>query len=221
MKAKPWSKKAERALLHGIGFYGVEWFRRQAGKPYDYPNAPACRSRAAVYAKARALFGAGGLTRGVFTLARLARDTGYHVTQLRRAGSALNQKWKRLGPRGCYLLTDEQVEDILEWLKHDFWSKALRLYVCVWCGGKEHPHKGGGLCSRCYWQHRRLCEVLDLPSSLEAQLELVTRALRAPGWQARERELLEAARARLGNGKYLVRGQLLWVKKCSRRARCE
>ena len=211
MSAKRWSKDAERALLQGIGFYGLDWFQRQGGAPYDYPNAPTKRSRQAVYAKARELFGPGGLTRGVYTLTRLARDTGYDPGQIHRAGSALNQKWKRLGPRGVYLLTDEQSEDILEWLKHDFWCKSLRLYACSWCGTKTKPPKGAGLCGSCYFKHRRWCQKAGIPESAEAQFAWVVSASRLDRWTADERDFLEAAKSRLENGKSLSREQLVWV----------
>jgi hypothetical protein len=208
MKAARWSKEAEKALLHGIGFYGLDWFQRNGGQPYDYPNAPSKRSRSAVYAKARELFGPGGLTRGGYTLARLAHETGYHPTQLRRAGSALNQKWKRLGPNGVYLLTDEQVEDILEWLKHDFWSKPLRLYACIWCGTKARPHKGGGLCGPCYFQHRRRCGALGIPQSVRALAQWAAKAARLLTWVEDEKDFLLAAKSRLEHGKSLSREQL-------------
>lgn len=202
--AKRWTKEAEHALLHGIGFYGLEWFQRQGGAPHDSPNAAKKRSRDAVYAKARALFGRGGLTRGVSTLARLSRETGYHPTQIQRAGSALNQKWKRLGPRGVYLLTDEQAEDILEWLKHDFWSKALRLYACAWCGAREKPHRGSGLCGACYFRHRRWCEERGVPRTVEAQAAWVAGRLQVDRWGRDEARFLSEVRERLEAGKVLA-----------------
>jgi hypothetical protein len=117
-----------------------------------------------------------------------------------------------LGPKGVYLLTDEQVEDILEWLKHDFWSKALRLYACVWCGTQTKPHKGAGLCSSCYWKHRRYCAAQGIPESVEAQCVWVEQALESE-WSASESNFLETAKIRLLSGKSLSPEQLKWMRR--------
>jgi hypothetical protein len=208
--ARRWTKEAEKALMGGVGFFGGEWFRKQGGQPYDYPNAPKVRSSAAVYAKARRLFGAGGLTRGSYTLARLAKETGYGRAQIRRAQSALNQKWKRLGPRGAHLITDEQAGDIIEWLKHDFWCKALRLYSCSWCGLSAKPHKGAGLCGACYFQHRRECQLRGVPTALAEQVVFLSdKSLDSclPG----EARFVRRAVNRLRAGKALSLDDLDWL----------
>ena len=145
-KPTPWSKLAERELFNGVGISGVEWFKKHCGK----------RSRAAVYGKLRREYGPGGLTRGVYTLHELEKTTGYDEGQIRRAGGALNQKWKRLGPRGAHLITEEQMREIVTWLGHDFWAPGHRLYGCKVCQTTNRPHKALGLCERCYYVHRRL-----------------------------------------------------------------
>lgn len=205
--ARRWSREATNSLLDGVGAFGLEWFRRRGGASYDYPNAPVKRSRAAVYAKAHREFGEGGLTRGVRTLHELSAQTGYTRGQLRRAGHALNQKWKRLGPRGAHLISDEQAEEILTWLQHDFWSKSLHLYACLHCGTSNRPHRAAGLCGRCYYRYRRRCLDLGLPAGLREQVALILRLDKQPGVEAK---LLDMSR-RLEHGKALGLNELDWL----------
>lgn len=164
---EPWDEAEIRVLFDGIGISGVAWFKSRCG-----------RSRKAVYNKALRMYGQGGLTRGSFTLHEICETTGYNYSHIRRAQAALNQKWKRLGPRGAHLVTEEQLRDILEWLKHDFWSKSKKLYGCQWCTTTTRPHVGRGLCSRCYYRHIYLCERLGLPVSGLKQIALLRKALR-------------------------------------------
>jgi hypothetical protein len=72
------------------------------------------------------------------------------------------------------LVTDEQLEEIVLWLRHDYWCVRHRLHFCLWCGTREHASYAAGLCGPCYFQYRRLCLRLGLPTTLEAQRELVT-----------------------------------------------
>ncbi len=123
------------------------------------------RSRGALHAKLRGLTGQGALSRGAYSLAQLQRDTGYTYEQLRRAASALNQKWKRLQPTGRFLVTEEQREEIITWLKHDYWATVHRLYSCLFCTTERRPHRALGLCERCYFSYMRACKVRGLPFS--------------------------------------------------------
>jgi hypothetical protein len=165
-KPRTWGKAAERELFNGVGISGVDWFKRRCGG----------RSRSAVYQKLRREYGRGGLTRGAYTLHELENGTQYGETQIRRAGAALNQKWKRLGPRGAHLITEEQMREIVAWLGHDFWSKRHHLYGCTWCQTDRRPHRAAGLCERCYHKHRRACVVLCLPTSLAEQAAVLRKA---------------------------------------------
>jgi len=197
-KPEPWSDTSVRVLFDGIGIAGVRWFKTRCSRSYW-----------AVYAKASRLYGKGGLTRGSYTLWEIAQRTGYNREQIKRAQSALNQKWKRLGPIGAHLITEEQVEDILEWLKHDFWSKAKKLYGCQWCATTTRPHVGRGLCSRCYRRHIYLCEQLGLPVSGLKQMSILRKAQRqdCANLEAHGRFIHEAM-ARLQTGLALDESQL-------------
>ena len=63
--AKRWTPKAVRALFNGLGAYGLAYFQRNAGPPEDRAGAAKVRTRDAVYAQIRRLYGPGGLTTGV------------------------------------------------------------------------------------------------------------------------------------------------------------
>lgn len=164
-KREPWDEASLRVLFDGIGISGVRWFTTRCSRSYK-----------AIYNKALREYGKGGLTRGAYTLWEVCQTTGYTRSHMLRAQSALNQKWKRLGPVGAHLITDEQLEDIVEWLKHDFWSKAKKLYGCQWCTTTNRTHKGAGLCQRCYFRHIYLCKQLGIPSSLSGQMALLRKA---------------------------------------------
>lgn len=165
--AKRWGKDEVRVLLDGVGNYGLSHFQKKSGKPHEYVGAPKNRSRKAVYNKILREFGPGGLTRGVYTVQRLVEGTGYNREQLHRAREACKQKWKRIGPRGAYLITEEQMEEIVEWLKHDYWASVHHLYCCLHCNTDRRPHYSLGLCTRCYSKYRRSLVKCNLPTTNE------------------------------------------------------
>jgi len=169
---KSWSPEEERSLLLGIGSFGWHWFQTRTQAPHDWPNAPQTRSKGAIRKKA-ARMGAGGITRGSYALHEAARRTGYMRQQLVRAMRALGQKWKRTSATGFYLISDEQLEELCNWLQHDYWCKPKRLYCCHWCGTQEAPHRTLGLCSRCYFRYRRVCSSLGLPVQTSRMRRLV------------------------------------------------
>jgi hypothetical protein len=171
--ARRWSQKAAQEIFDGVGTYGVAWFQKRSGKPYDWPQAPQQRSHDAIRAKARRLYGRGGLRRGSYSMSRLRRETGYTYHQLTRAQVALRQKWRRTKSNGSYLITDEQVEEILEWLKHDYWSGRSRTYCCLWCATTKGRPKSSGLCGACFSKYWRLCVKKGLPTSLVGMTKLV------------------------------------------------
>jgi len=157
-----WPKEKAYMLYQGVGIYGIEWFRRKTGKSLD-----------AIQAKARRMYGHGGLSRGAFTVREASRRTGYHREQLYRAMQALRQKWKRTSSQGSYLIYEEQLEELVQWLKTDYWSGYHRLYGCLWCDTQDRPHYELGLCQRCYQRFaQRLCR-RDLPLARQSLLELV------------------------------------------------
>ena len=194
---KPWSKQETKELFDGISIAGLEWFKKKCGK----------RSTSAIYQKILREYGKGGLTRGAYTLLELRKTTGYSESHIRRAQSALNQKWKRLGPRGVYLITEDQVEEINCWLQHDFWSKAHRLYGCTWCTSSKLPSRALGLCSKCYWKHRRICNRLGLPMSLKEQIILLQKC-KGKGVHAK---FVKDGLTRLNAGLALREDQLDWL----------
>ena len=147
-KLPRWTPEQEKILLNGIGVYGLDWLRRHVGD----------RSTCALQAKIRRQFGiGGGYCRGTYTLLQAADLTGYERPMLRRAGKALGQRWARTGRGGNFLITDDQMAEVVEWLRDDYWSKKLRLYCCVECGTDRKPHHRLGLCGRCYHRTRRVC----------------------------------------------------------------
>jgi len=207
--ARRWTKQEARQLLLGAGAFGISWLQAQTGPGHDWPNAPEHRSYQAIKDKARHM-GLGGFTRGAMSLAGMIRATGYTKTQLCRAMGALAQKWKRTGPQGDYLITDDQIDEIIEWLRHDFWCKCKHLYACLWCSGQRRPHRAMGLCESCFWKHRKLCLVLRVPSGVKRQKEMVDR-LRGLELQPEERKFLERAAWKLGKGLALEREQVEWL----------
>lgn len=160
--AKEWAKREEMALFQGAGVYGFAWFESHTGDSYDWENAPKGRSRDAVKAKARRLYQS-GITRGSYTLNQICKKTGYDKKQVRRAMVALAQKWKRTSPHGSFLIYEEQVEDIIQWLKTDYWATKHRLYNCLWCGTEKRPHRSAGLCQRCYYKYTQKLFRAGLP----------------------------------------------------------
>ena len=148
-----WTKKEKNILLRGVGSYGIKWFLKRL------PN----RTEKAIYEKARDLYGLGGLTKGAYSLNELIRKTGYSRSQLRRAMKALGQKWKKTSLRGSYLINDDQLNELIDWLGVDYWSKSLRLYKCVWCYRDDRKHRARGLCVNCYPFYSQLMRENGLP----------------------------------------------------------
>ena len=147
--AKRWTEKEVRTLMMGLGAFGIDWFRQRTGTSYDYPNAPQ-RSIKAISCRIARAAGGYGFVKGAYTLASLVKRSGYDKRQIRRAQSALNQKWKRTSLRGSFLITDDQAEELLAWLQHDYWSRKRRLYCCVQCSSTGRRPKVWGLCRPCY-----------------------------------------------------------------------
>ena len=197
---KPWSKSQEKFLFDGVSISGKKWFVRHCKK-----------TESAVYSKLSRDYGKGGLTRGSYTLWELSRDTGYSRTQLRRAQSALGQKWKRLGPVGAHLITEEQKSELVVWLSHDYWSVTHRKYSCVWCASSNRRVEGRGLCVRCYAGHRRWCDLHGIYSTGEGQFQWAKKIAvelgEKTGKSSRMRELVD----RLGSGVALTKTDLLWL----------
>jgi hypothetical protein len=162
-RGKRWTKQEEQALLHGVGVYGVAWFQKNTGDALDWPAAPKGRTRRAVYSKAYRMYGIGGLSRGTYTLRRLICETGYGPSHFYRAMRACGQKWKRTSVRGRYLICEDQVDELLAWLRQDYWGKRHRLYRCSWCGVEHRRHHAQGLCRRCYQRYAQRLWRAGLP----------------------------------------------------------
>lgn len=160
-----WTEAEKRALLQGVGAYGIAWFKKQGGDAYDWPNALSGRSAKACYNQATRLFGGGGLSRGSYSVRQICENTGYSRTQIIRAMKALAQKWKRLSPTGSYIIYEEQYQDIVGWLMRDYWAAKHRLYNCLWCHKTIFQHKGWGLCLRCYMRYVRRLKRMGMPNN--------------------------------------------------------
>jgi len=207
--ARHWTKREAQGLLLGAGAFGIAWLQSRTQAFYDWPHAPKTRSYRAVKDKAYRM-GLGGFTRGAWGLVAVCRETGYVKSQLLRACAALNQKWKRTGPRGDFLITDDQVDELIEWLKHDFWCKSKHLYACGWCSGIKRPHYRAGLCGSCYWKYRGACLALGMPCGVQQQREFAVR-LRGQDIKPEERKFLEKAIWRLSKGQALEQSRLEWL----------
>lgn len=194
-RGRKWTKKEEQALLQGAGVYGLAWLQKKGGASYDWPNAPNMRSAKAVYGKARALYG-GGLSRGAYSLHALMVKTGYSKSQLLRAMSACRQKWQRLTPNGSYLIYEEQVDELTDWLAVDYWAVKHRLYNCLWCASDTIPHRSQGLCNRCYWIYAKRLNANGLTARAKALLVLARKR-----YKVAPTEFLEKAIEQLSKGR--------------------
>lgn len=162
----PWTDGQKRALRDFIGVAGWTVIRRKCGG----------RSRQAVLSMVRRELGGGGITRGSYSLAEAMRETGYSRTQLERASAALNQRWLRTGRKGVFLITGDQLEDMAGWLRHDYWSKSLRIYCCLQCGTVDRPHHTFGLCRSCHGRLGRVARRYGVPWTASGLLEWLGRS---------------------------------------------
>lgn len=177
-------------LTMGVGAYGWAWFRK------ELPD----RTDAEIRGRMRYLYGSAELTRGVHALYRVAQDTGYSYTQLRRAQRALGQKWRRTQARGTYLISEEQIEELTGWLVLDYWSKRRELYGCVWCGTREMPHCSSGLCRPCYGRAVNKSRALGLPTTVSGKLSLAQDLVDRGGLMLEGAAMLERCLAKLRKG---------------------
>lgn len=127
------------------------------------------RTPASMRAKLRRMIGANTLRRGSYSMRQLVEATGYQAEQLRRAATALNQKWKRLHPKGPFLITEEQRDELVTWLQHDYWAPLYRLYCCLFCTTEVRAHRALGLCGRCYASYVRACRAKKVRTAPKAQ----------------------------------------------------
>lgn len=155
-----WTDKERKVLFDGIGSLGWSTLERRTG-----------RTRAAIWAQVRRHYGGGGITRGCYSLAQAIQETGYSASQLRRASTALNQRWARTSGTGNYLIQAEQLEECAAWLLLDFWSVQHRLYCCVGCATTQRPHHSKGLCCACYRRTTRYMaeQGIDLTAQMVPQ----------------------------------------------------
>ena len=204
-RGKQWTKAHETALLQGAGVYGFAWFEAHTGDSFDWPNAPSGRSRGAVKTQANRMF-EGGLTRGAYTLREACRITGYDRKQIRRGMAALAQKWKRLSPNGAFLIYEEQLEEIVQWLRTDYWSAKHRLYNCLWCNTEQRPHRAAGLCQRCYFSYYGKLSRAGLPLGTEALLGVLR------SWQ--NPKILTKAEKNLSRGRAVTLEALRLILAC-------
>lgn len=205
--AKPWTKHESTTVFSGVGSYGWSGLQSRAGDSYTEPGLPPGRSIEAVRRRIRRM-GNSGARRGAFSVRQLSVETGYNRAQLRRAQSALNQKWMRMGRRGAHLISDEQAQDLVVWLSHDYWNMRKRLYGCRWCSTSVRPHRSSGLCARCVHRYRRRCLELGLPTSLKEQKEILDDTILDCANRAAHGKILENSRRQLDRGLALTEEML-------------
>lgn len=152
---KRWTKDQTLALLNHMGVAGAAKLRRAVG---------GSRSEKAIASKAWREYETSSLTRGTYSLRGLCAETGYDKTQLHRAQRALRQRWHRTRAGGNYMISLAQMDELTEWLKTDYWAAGFALYGCLWCTSESRPHRQLGLCGRCYYQYRRRCLSMGLPT---------------------------------------------------------
>ena len=150
-----WSPREHRILLENAGNFSIGTIVARVGR-----SAAACSDRL------RREVGSGALARGQFTLQSAAAETGYHPGQLQRARRALGQGWLRTSKRGRWLITVEQIEAIVVWLKTDYWCVRLRLSECVRHRGADLAHRAHGLCGVCFHAVRAIARQIRLPISV-------------------------------------------------------
>lgn len=155
----PWSKVEEMVLLKNVGHSSI----------FELMELLPNRTRAGIESRCRRL--GFSPTQGTYTRCGIERETGYDWRQIRRARDAIGQVWKRYGVRK-YIITEEQVDDIIEWLKNETrkWSKQWNLDACIKCGAhgtsERERHSGDGLCKRC-WDFRRYIRKITVRSLVE------------------------------------------------------
>lgn len=154
--AKPWTNKQMNCLLIGTAAYGIRWLQTNTNS-CNKKKFRKKRTINALRCKAYRM-GIKGLNGGTKNLKQLSETTGYSKTLLFRAQKAMRQKWLRSSEKGNYLITINQVEELLDWLKEDYWSKSKRLYNCVYCGNHNNPHVSWGLCKVCLQIFRKICK---------------------------------------------------------------
>lgn len=166
---KHWTEKQEMYLTIGSSAYGIEWLRTKSAvlngkKSYK-------RSINAIRCKAYRMR-LKGLNTGAKSLKELIETTGYSKSQLFRAQRAMNQKWLRSSKKGNYLITIDQIEELLDWLKEDYWCKSKRLYNCVYCGSHNKKHVSFGLCRNCLKVFKNICNRLNFIINQELIMKL-------------------------------------------------
>ncbi len=203
-KNRAWTKKEVSTLYQGAGVYGLTWFTRRTG-----------RSAVAVRAKAHKLFG--GLSRGSYSLRQASGRTGYTVNQILRARKALMQKWKRTSPKGAYLIYEDQLDEITDWLRNDYWSVLHCLYGCLWCGTTQSPHYALGLCERDYQRFYKLCLRAEVPSISILGLERIFTEMEGHmniAQEAKIREAFEKSRVPVeADLRYMLKERREWILK--------
>lgn len=154
--AKPWTNQQTNYLLVGTAACGMVWVQDHT-KPNKRKKV---RSVNALRCKAYKM-GLMGLNAGLGSLHDIEESTGYSKTQLLRARKALRQKWKRSSAAGNYLITVFQIEELLDWLKDDYWCTSKKLYNCVYCGSNKEKHVSFGLCKACLKTYRKIYKNCD------------------------------------------------------------
>lgn len=191
--SKRWSRDQELGLVNHLGVAGQAKLERKTGQ-----------SLKAIQAKAHRSFGTYSITRGTYSLREVARETGYIRTQLFRAQRALRQRWHRTKVGGRFMITLAQLDELVEWLRTDYWSARHALYGCVWCTTEDRPMHAAGLCARCYHNYRRRCAAAGLPTTQAGLLAHVKECLDGSGC-----DTLAAMVERLEGGLALTRRQLI------------
>jgi hypothetical protein len=135
------------------------------------------RSQCAIVERAKVL-GLGNMWKGKLTLTQVAEHLGCTDKTVKRlvARSGMRLEDKRVfttTPKArrekgrVYAFSLEDVDLLIETLKRipnpnyvqavstEGWGAGNKPVACLDCGGTERPHKGRGLCVRCYMRRKR------------------------------------------------------------------
>ena len=150
---KAWTKEEENYLIFNWGVKPAEEIAEHLGR-----SIKACDVR--VFR----LTGSRSIKRGKWTQASIAKDLGFCVKTVRKAAKYLRLRVKRAPKErtdseaverrpwdnSAWLIDEEQRDLLIEWLLRDRWMRTNQYTGCKKCGRSDLPHKGNGLCSKCY-----------------------------------------------------------------------
>lgn len=145
----------------------IELLSKWGSEPLSKTASKLGRSRDGCTSKMLRETGSKAMGRGRHTLSSVAESSGYHRDTISTAVSAMGLRRVVKSDGGQWLLTDEQVERIMDHLRDrgagaftsrygrrsHTWSRQYD--SCVGCGDEDRPHWSLGRCRSCYEKRGR------------------------------------------------------------------